>query len=412
MIRLFKNWYLRHFSQPGTTEFALVLICAFLMVYYLMWLVGPLVVALCIAYCLDGLVSALDHGCGIGRRFGSVLVMLGFVGFAVLITVLIVPQVIRQCGQFYNGIVALSQETAAQALEEEELLPGYDAGSETFSMTVEDFDKTVVRHLYSAADYLPDPVASMINEDDLLHAIQSARAAVTSYVAEIIRTQLMPSVMNAVSFAMYLIVVPIFTFLMLYNKHVLQKRVQTYLLPNNQVLIHELWPSLNGQIAGYIRGKMLHIIIIAICNTFAFKLMGLNYAFLLGLGVGLSVVVPYVGAVVIAIPVVLVAVMQFGFDMQLVWVLAIYLVIQLLDGNVLPPMLFSKALNLDAFTSLAAILIFGGLWGFWGGFFSIPLATLIKTLIVRWPSTDNDSADPSGSSGTGPSAEKKELPAE
>ena len=118
--------------------------------------------------------------------------------------------------------------------------------------------------------------------------------------------------------------------------------------------------------------------------------LGLNYALLLGVGVGLSVVIPYVGAVIITVPVLLVSVFQFGMSTSLVWVFAVYIIIQILDSNVLTPLLFSKAMNLDAFSILSAILIFGGLWGFWGVFFSIPLATFIRTLIVNWPSTDEN----------------------
>ena len=175
---------------------------------------------------------------------------------------------------------------------------------------------------------------------------------------------------------------------MLYNKRQLQKRALTFILPNNQQLMRQFWPSMQAQISGYIRGKILHIVIIAAANSVAFILMGMNYALLLGVGVGLSVVIPYVGAVVIAVPVVMVAVFQFGFSPELLWVLVIYTVIQLLDSNVLTPMLFSKAMNLDAFSILSAILIFGNLWGFWGVFFAIPLATFVKTLITGWPNND------------------------
>lgn len=181
-----------------------------------------------------------------------------------------------------------------------------------------------------------------------------------------------------------------FVFLMLANKPLLQKRIRTYILPNNQALIHEFWPQINAQIEGYIRGKLLHITIIAIVNSLAFMVLGLNYALLLGVGVGLSVVIPYVGAVIITVPVLLVSVFQFGMSTSLVWVFAVYIIIQILDSNVLTPLLFSKAMNLDAFSILSAILIFGGLWGFWGVFFSIPLATFIRTLIVNWPSTDEN----------------------
>ncbi|MCR5084709.1 MAG: AI-2E family transporter, partial [Succinivibrionaceae bacterium] len=202
----------------------------------------------------------------------------------------------------------------------------------------------------------------------------------------LLREQLMPSVVNAFAFMMYLVVVPIFTFLMLLNKHSLQQAVRTYVLPHNQILIGELWPKLNAQIEGYIRGKLIHVLVITVANTLAFRILGLNYSFLLGFGVGLSVIIPYVGAVLIGVPVVLVALLQFGLTYELLLVLGVYLIIQVLDGNVLTPLLFSKVLNLDAFTILAAVLIFGGLWGFWGVFFAIPLATLIKTLIMNWPS--------------------------
>lgn len=546
MITLLRRWYLRHFSQPGTIEFALVLLCAFIIVYYFMWLVGPLVVALCLAFCLDWPVEALSRALKIKRQISSILVMIVFCSCVIFITVLIVPNVIKQGAEFYNSIVAFSLENsngqkaaaptknpstsatqnedteidatsgaadnstprsyhddyiasiqssyqstglstvahstvatgtnmriakvtvhkeeasqaqaeaaqaeAAQAAAQTEAqakataltqavnntaldgshlsapnesttaptesdgvrvnagqfigdprtfthdlkLPldtngislNPSGGDGTFTLTVSDFDLRIANEIYDIVVNLPEPIPSMVTLKMLERSVQNGRIAATNKIADLMRTQLMPSVFNAFTWLVYFIIVPIFTFLMLYDKQSLQRRAATFLLPNNQKLMKEFWPSLHGQIAGYIRGKILHIIIISCANTVAFMLMGVNYAMLLGVGVGLSVVIPYVGAVIIAVPVVLVAIFQFGFSSSLMWVLVIYTVIQLLDSNVLTPMLFSKAMNLDAFSILAAILIFGNLWGFWGVFFAIPLATFIKTLIVRWPNTD------------------------
>ena len=111
----------------------------------------------------------------------------------------------------------------------------------------------------------------------------------------------------------------------------------------------------------------------------------------MGLGVGLSVVIPYVGAVIIVVPVISIALFQFGLSSTFAWLLVVYTIIQLVDSNVLTPLLFSKTSNLDALSILTAILIFGGLWGFWGVFFAIPLATFIKTIITQWPSSNKDS---------------------
>ena len=304
-----------------------------------------------------------------------------FIGSALLALILVVPQIINQGISFYNIILSMGADVS-QAIN------GDAAHSDEFVMSVKDIDLLITQQIMDFVSTLPDPIPSMVAENTVLSALTSIRLQLMKATAMLMRTQLMPSVFNAFSWLIYLIIVPIFTFLMLANKSALQKRVLTYILPNRQNIIKEFWPSINSQIAGYIRGKVVHIIIIAIANTLAFKIMGLNYGTLLGVGVGLSVVVPYVGAVLIGVPVVLVAMLQFGFSMTLVWVLGVYVIIQLLDSNVLTPMLFSKALNLDAFSILAAILIFGGLWGFWGVFFAIPLATLIKTIISRWPSVD------------------------
>ncbi len=382
MIKLFKNWYADHFSQPGTVEFALVLIAAFILIYFFMWLVGPLVVALCLAFVLDWAVESLRRRTKLSRHCAAVLVMVIFIGLCVLALLLLVPQIIRQGAQFYNTLLSLSQDAAAA---------GMAAGdADGFSLSAGDLDAYIAASLYNLIEGLPEPLPSMLTREDILSAAASLRTQLISYTANLLRTQLMPSVVNIFTYLMYLIIVPIFTFLMLYNKRLMQKRAITYILPDNQVLIKEFWPAISGQIAGYIRGKLLHIIIIAAVNTLVFRLFSLNYAVLLGVGVGLSVVIPYVGAVLIGLPVLLISVIQFGFTDGLFWLLLAYVVIQLLDSNLLTPMLFSHTMNLDAFSILAAILIFGGMWGFWGVFFAIPLATFIKTLIVRWPSRQRD----------------------
>ena len=62
-----------------------------------------------------------------------------------------------------------------------------------------------------------------------------------------------------------------------------------------------------------------------------------------------------------------------------------YLVVQAIDGIILVPKLFSVAVNLHPITIIVAVLAFGGIWGFWGVFFAIPLATLVKAIYVAWP---------------------------
>ncbi|MCA1779625.1 MAG: AI-2E family transporter, partial [Xanthomonadaceae bacterium] len=115
--------------------------------------------------------------------------------------------------------------------------------------------------------------------------------------------------------------------------------------------------------------------------------------------VGFSVLIPYIGAAIVTIPVAIVAFIQFGFTSDFVWVIVAYAIIQLLDGNVLVPVLFSEVVSLHPVAIIIAVLVFGGIWGFWGVFFAIPLATLVNAVLRAWPRSsahDDASAEASG----------------
>jgi putative permease len=99
--------------------------------------------------------------------------------------------------------------------------------------------------------------------------------------------------------------------------------------------------------------------------------------------------IPYVGFIVTTIPVVLVGYFQWGGDGgvtgQFAMMLYTYLMVQFIDGNILVPILFSEVVNLHPIAIIIAILFFGSIWGFWGVFFAIPLATLVNAIINAWP---------------------------
>ncbi len=156
-------------------------------------------------------------------------------------------------------------------------------------------------------------------------------------------------------------------------------------LPRERALINRVADEMKRQIANYIRGKVIEIFICGGVTYIAFAALGLNYAALLAMLVGISVVVPYVGAVVVTVPVALIGLFQWGWGDQFIYLMIAHGIIQALDGNVLVPLLFSEAVNLHPVAIICAVLLFGGLWGFWGIFFAIPLATLFKAVLDAWP---------------------------
>ena len=144
--------------------------------------------------------------------------------------------------------------------------------------------------------------------------------------------------------------------------------------------------EMNQQIMNYIRGKVFEIIIVGGVSFVVFTIFDLRYAALLGVLVGLSVLIPFIGAALVTIPVAAVAMFQFGMSSEFWTVLVAYGIIQALDGNVLVPLLFSEAVDLNPVFIIMAVLFFGGLWGFWGVFFAIPLASLVRALANAWSS--------------------------
>jgi putative permease len=120
-------------------------------------------------------------------------------------------------------------------------------------------------------------------------------------------------------------------------------------------------------------------------NYIIFSYFGLNYKILLAVLVGLSVVVPYVGAIVVTIPVMIIGYVQWGWSSTFGYLSLWYYILQELDANMLIPLLFSEVVKVHPVAIILAILFFGKIWGFWGVFFAIPLATLIKSTLHAWP---------------------------
>jgi putative permease len=189
---------------------------------------------------------------------------------------------------------------------------------------------------------------------------------------------------NVVGIMIYVVLVPILVFFMLLDKDKILAWMGNF-LPENRPLMRTVWLEMNDQVANYARGKAIEILVVGVTTYIAFSVLGLAYAALLSLLVGLSVLIPYIGAAAVTIPVALVGFFQWGWTNEFFTLIVVYGIIQALDGNVLVPLLFSEAVNLHPIAIILGVLVFGGLWGLWGVFFAIPLTTLIKALLQSWP---------------------------
>ncbi|OUR80674.1 AI-2E family transporter [Colwellia psychrerythraea] len=348
MFKLFSDWYTRKFSDPHAVTLVVILVCIALFIALFSNLLMPVFVAIALAFLLDLPVNKLMQS-SMSRSSATVVVVVTFLGFSLLAVLGLMPIIWKQSSNLLQEVPHMISQGQGYLLTLPEKYPDFVHVSQIESFIV------------------------MVN-DNLLEWGQVALKASLNSISDI------------VALMVYLILVPLMIFFFLKDKTELMSSI-AHFLPKERRMAIKVSQEMNQQILNYIRGKVIEIIIVGTSTTIAFIFLDLQYALLLGVLVGLSVLVPYVGATVVTLPVLLVALFQFGLSSEFGYVMLAYGVIQAIDGNVIVPLLFSEAVNLHPVVIIIAVIFFGGLWGFWGIFFAIPLATLVKAVINAWPST-------------------------
>ncbi|KGJ87386.1 AI-2E family transporter [Colwellia psychrerythraea] len=346
MFKLFSDWYTRKFSDPHAVTLVVILTCIALFIALFSNLLMPVFVAISLAFLLDLPVNKLMHS-SMSRSSATVIVVVSFLSISLLAVLGLMPIIWKQSSNLLQEV------------------PNMISQGQEYLLTLPDKYPELV-HVSQIDSFIV-----MVN-DNLLEWGQVALKASLNSISDI------------VALMVYLILVPLMVFFFLKDKTELLTSI-TYFLPKERRMAIKVGNEMNQQILNYIRGKVIEIFIVGASTTIAFMFLDLQYALLLGVLVGLSVLVPYVGATVVTFPVMLVALFQFGLSSEFGYVMLAYGIIQAIDGNVIVPLLFSEAVNLHPVVIIIAVIFFGGLWGFWGVFFAIPLATLVKAVINAWP---------------------------
>ena len=352
-MQVLANWFRRYFSDPQIVFLAVALLIGFAVVLTMGHMLGPVLASIVIAYLLEGLVSFLQRK-GWPRLVAVLVVYIGFMLFVSLVLFGVIPVVSRQ-------VTDLVQQ-----------LPNMISQGQMALMR------------------LPERYPEVITAEQVQQIIGSIRAEIASFGQQVVSWSL-ASVVGVITILVYIVLVPLLIFFFLKDRDKIIDWFKRY-LPKHRRIAGTVWRDVDRQISNYVRGKFWEVLIVWGVSYTTFYAFDLNYAMLLGLLVGLSVIVPYVGAAVVTAPVLLIAWFQWGWTPQFAWLSLAYFVIQAVDGNVLVPLLFSEVVNLHPVAIIVAILVFGGLWGFWGVFFAIPLATLVQAILTAWPRHDIRSA--------------------
>ncbi len=340
------DWTRRILPNPQAVSFAIFLIVISLLVISLGQMLMPVLAAGVIAYLLEGIVMQ-----GVRRRvprFAAVLVVyVLFLAFVAFLLVALLPSLYQQTMQLLQQ------------------LPGWVTRGQVLVME------------------LPAKYPDFITEEQLYEVMATLRRELLGWGQSML-TYSYASLVSIITLIVYLILLPLLVFFFLKDKDRILGWLEQY-LPSDRYLSHKVWREVDMQIGNYVRGKFFEVVVLFLVNFVVFELMRLNYALLLSVLIGLSVIIPYVGATLVTFPVVLVAFFQWGLTDEFGYLILAYSIIQAMDAVFLVPLLFSEVVNLHPVAIIVAILFFGGLWGFWGVFFAIPLATLVNAVLNAWP---------------------------
>lgn len=344
-MNIINDWFKRFLSDRQMIILTVLLLSGLTAVLFAGKYLTPVIASLIIAYLLEGIILNMQR-LSIPRMVAVSTVFTVFFMVMLALLFLLMPLLIRQATQ-------LLQEVPLMLIEGQRLV-----------LT------------------LPEKYPTFFSEMEIENFLNQIRREAVNLTDTMLR-QTLSSVMGIITLVVYIVLVPLLVFFFLKDKSAILDWWRSY-LPKERGLASGVWKEVDAQLGNFIRGKFWEILLVGSASYVTFIFMGLDFAVLLGFLVGISVLVPYLGAVVVTFPVALVAYFQFGWSSDLVWILVAYGIIQVLDGNVLVPILFSEAVNLHPIAIIVAVLFFGGIWGFWGVFFAIPLAILLQSVLKAW----------------------------
>jgi putative permease len=339
-------WLRRTLADPQIVALTLIVLVLAVSVWLFGQMLAPLLASLVIAYLLNTIAGRLRLR-GVPHMVAVMLVFTLFMAILWACFFWLLPLLTRQMAQLFQQIPFMVAEVQQSLLR------------------------------------LPERYPAVVSEQQIREVFAGFNTELIRFGQRLLSFSV-ASLMTLITILIYLVLVPILVFFLLKDKDMLIGWMAGF-LPKDRRLTLEVWVEVDRQIGNYVQGKLVEILIVGMVAWIAYRLLGLEYAVLLAALTGVSVVIPYVGATVVTLPMALVAYFQFGLAPQFYYVMIAYAVIQFLDGNLLVPVLFSEVVNLHPVAIIAAILFFGGLWGFWGVFFAIPLATVIQAIINAWP---------------------------
>ena len=346
MFNHLSNIFKRIFSNEETIVFSLIILLTLIIFSLFIGVLTPFIISVIVAYLLVGLQKKIETY-NVSQNLATILAFSIFIIIGAAMFVWLIPLLYVQLQSFVLDIPRLFNE------------------------------------FLNFISTLPATFPDLVDSDQISIFFQAVSSELSSITQNIVKSSI-SGIQSTITVLLYIILFPILVYFFLFDrKNIIEGCLK--IIPGDRAMLSQVWSEMDIQLSNYVRGKVLEIFIVGTTAAVLFASFGLNYGALLAVLVGLSVLIPYVGAFSITIPIVIIGILQFGLGSQFYLLIGLYLLLQFLDGNLLVPIIFSEAVKLHPIVIILAVFLFGSMFGFWGVFFSIPLATFIKAVWNAWP---------------------------
>ncbi|WP_420860883.1 AI-2E family transporter [Algirhabdus cladophorae] len=313
--------------------------------FVLLWFLGdvilPFVLGGAIAYCLDPIADRLER-MGAPRVIATTLITLVAILIFVLMILLVIPTLVEQAGQLIN------------------VAPKLFADLQTF---------------------LTDRFPSLMVEDSpIRQQLQTFGEAIQSKGGALLNSVL-TSAKGLINIAVLVVIVPVVAFYLLLDWDNMTARIDDLLPRDHAPTIRKLAQEIDRTLASFIRGQGTVCLILGIYYAVALMLVGLQFGLVVGFVAGLISFIPYVGALVGGALAIGLGLFQFwGMWGSLGAVVVVFVIGQMIEGNVLTPKLVGSSVGLHPVWLLFALSVFGSLFGFVGMLVAVPVAAMLGVL--------------------------------
>jgi len=330
-----------------TRRLLLVIIALLSGMYFLytVRIVLPLfILAFVLAYLLNPLVTNLEKR-GFVRSLAILIVYASVLGGIVLGVIYAFPIIAKEIDKFSQMLPALIMQM-----------------QETLNNFYENYQRVQI----------PESLRQVI--DDTINNIEQFLIATLDAIAE--------KALGILSGLIIILISPILAFYILKDRNLLGERIMELFPISFRRELSHLWKEIDRVLTKFIRGHLLIAFLVGLMMAIGFSIIGLPFAILLGIIVGIFDLIPYFGPILGILPAIVIALLE--SPVKALYVLLLMILVQQIETNILSPKILGESVGLHPLTVIFVVLAGGHLFGLLGLLLAVPFTAVARIVANYW----------------------------